>query len=344
MSHPPNARQRLFWNVQDFSQGHGLEIGPLHRPVLDRGDARVQYVDVFPADHLREFYQKHPLIITEDIPDLDFVLLHEGVARRLPEATAANAPYDWIVASHVIEHVPDLIDWLAQVAEITRDGGVLVLAVPDRRFTFDLHRPLTTIGQILQAHELGDDRPSTRAVFDHFRSHVTVSAAHLWSDGRPPGSEARTYPLEHALKQVERRRRGEYVDAHVWMFTPDSFLSQMAELRQLGHSSWFVETLAPTSRNALEFLVRMRRLPRGVATSEPHEGELLPSELGPDWVVDQHIANVQVRRLRKQVRRLRRRLKAVEESRRWQIGGIVLAPTRPFIRLARRLRRKSKST
>ena len=39
------------------------------------------------------------------------------------------------------------------------------------------------------------------------------------------------------LKAVERRRNGEYVDAHVWTFTPDSFLAQLAELRQLGHSS-----------------------------------------------------------------------------------------------------------
>ena len=187
MPRPPDPRQRQFWDLHDFSQGHGLEIGPLHRPVLGHEDARVQYVDVFSADHLREFYQTHPLIITENIPELDFVLLQDGMVRRLPEATAANAPYDWIVASHVIEHVPDLIDWLAQVGEITCDGGVLVLAVPDRRFTFDLHRSLTTIGQILQAHELGDDRPSTRAVFDHFRSHVTVSAAHLWAEGRPPG-------------------------------------------------------------------------------------------------------------------------------------------------------------
>lgn len=340
MPRPPDPRRSRFWSLQDFSQGHGLEIGPLHRPILLADEARVQYADVFDASHLREFYMSHKQVITEDIPEIDFVLLQDGVVRKLPEATAANAPYDWIIASHVIEHVPDLIDWLAQVAEITRDDGALVLAVPDRRFTFDLHRPFTSLGQILQAHELGDDRPSMRAVFDHFSSHVTVPAPHLWAGGRPPGYEARTYGVQHALKQVERRRTGEYVDAHVWIFTPDSFLAQMAELRHLGESSWYVESIAPTVPNTLEFLVRMRRIPRAADATLALDDEVLPSELGPDWVVDQYAANAEIRRLKKQTRRLRKRIKAMESSRRWRVGGAVMAPTRPLVRLARRLKIK----
>ena len=340
MPRPYNPRRTRFWDLQDFSQGHGLEIGPLHRPILVPEEARVQYADVFDADHLRQFYTSHPQVITEDIPEIDFVLLQDGVVRKLPEATLANAPYDWVIASHVIEHVPDLIDWLAQVGEITRDDGALIMAVPDRRFTFDLHRPLTSLGQILQAHELEDDRPSMRAVFDHFSSHVTVQAPHLWNGGRPPGYEARTYGVKHALTQVERRRRGEYVDAHVWIFTPDSFLAQIAELRHLGHSPWLVDSISPTARNTLEFLVRMRRIPRNADPTLDFDDEVLSSDQGPDWVVDQHTANVQVRQLTKRVRRLQRRIRAMESSRRWQVGGLVLAPTQPFMRIARRFRRE----
>ena len=339
MPRPPDPRRNRFWELQDFSQGHGLEIGPLHRPILVPDEAQVQYADVFTADHLREFYASHPQVTTENIPEVDFVLLQDGVVRRLEEATAANAPYDWIIASHVIEHVPDLVDWLAQVAAITSDGGALILAVPDRRFTFDLHRPFTSVGQILQAHELGDDRPSTRAVYDHFRSHVTVPSPHLWAGHPPPGYEARTYSLDHALKQVERRRSGEYVDAHVWIFTPDSFLAQLAELRRLGHSSWFVESIAPTTRNTLEFLVRMRRIPRDADATRDPDTEVLASGLGPDWVVGQHAAEAQVRRLRKRIRRLQDRIKTMESSRRWQLGRVISAPARQLKRLTRRLGR-----
>ena len=372
MPRPPDPRRSRFWELQDFSLGHGLEIGPLHRPILVPDEARVQYADVFDAGHLREFYESHQQVITEDIPEIDFVLLQDGAVRRLAEATAANAPYDWIIASHVIEHVPDLIDWLAQVAEITIDDGTLILAVPDRRFTFDLHRPFTSVGQILQAHELGDDRPSTRAVFDHFRSHVTVPAPHLWAGGTPPTYEARTYGLDHVLRQVERRRSGEYVDAHVWTFTPDTFLAQMSELRRLGHSSWFVESIAPTARNTLEFLVRMRRIPRSADASTDPDAEVASSPQGPDWVVDQHAANAQVRQLKRRVRKLevreaqlkererqlrdrdrqlrkevhqlenrlrkvRRRIQAMQSSRRWRLAEAVVAPVRRVRHLMRRL-------
>lgn len=347
MSHSHSPRQEQLWALQDFSRGRGLEIGPLHRPTLAVGEAQVQYADLYTTDHFREYYQDHPQITTETIPEIDFVLLKDGVAQRLADATGANSPYDWIIASHVIEHVPDAIDWLAQVAEITVDDGVLILAVPDRRFTFDLHRPLTSVGQLLQAHELADDRPSTRAVYDHFSSHVTVLANHLWAGGTPPGFGARTYQLNQALSAMERRRSGEYVDAHVWMFTPDSFLAQMSELRKIGHSSWFVEGMAPTARNTLEFLVKLRRVPRAADATIDPPGELLPSGDGPDWVVDQHVADLQVRQLRKQVRqlkkqarRLRSRIRAMESSRQWRIGGAVLAPARPFVRLARQARAK----
>lgn len=290
MSVPHSPRQERFWNLQDFSRGRGLEIGPLHRPTLVAGEAQVQYADLYTAEHFRKYYQDHPQITTETIPEIDFVLLKDGVAQRLIDATGSSAPYDWIIASHVIEHVPDVIDWLAQAAEITVDHGALILAVPDRRFTFDLHRPTTSVGQFLQAHELRESRPSTRAVYDHFSSHVTVAADHLWAGGTPPGYAARTYQLKQALAAMERRRNGEYVDAHVWMFTPDSFLAQMSELRRLGHSSWFVESIAPTTRNTLEFLVRMRRIPCGADATIDPEGEVLPSGSAPDWVIDQHVA------------------------------------------------------
>ena len=41
----------------------------------------------------------------------------------------------------------------------------------------------------------------------------------------------------------------------------------MSVLRQLGHSPWFVESIAATAPNTLEFLVRMRRIPRDVDTT-----------------------------------------------------------------------------
>jgi SAM-dependent methyltransferase len=269
-----NARQRLIWELFDFSTGRGLEIGPLHATVVPRERADVRYVDVFDRDQLVAQYEDNPGVPCELIPEIDYPLLDGDRVRSIPEAVGEDAAFDWVMASHVIEHVPDVIGWLDQIAQVMADGGHLVLAVPDRRYCFDLHRPGSSLGQMLQANELGDTVPSVRAVYDYFRGHTSVKAPVIWGHD-PPGYDDRIYPLETVLSQVERARRGEYVDSHVWTFTPGSFLEQMVELRLIGRSQWKVASLVPTKRNQLEFYAVLERLPRGAgaeAADVPAEG------------------------------------------------------------------------
>jgi hypothetical protein len=351
-------RNRRFWELLDFSAGSGLEIGPLHRPTVLRDQADVHYVDVFATEQLREIYVNDPSVSTERIPDVDFVLSGPDGVRTLAEATAGAAPFDWVIASHVVEHVPDLIGWLAQVAEVTADGGALVLAVPDHRYSFDLHRPQTTVGQMLHAHELGDVRPSTRAIYDHNRSILRVDTSSLWAGAPYPGYAARRLSLDQTLAKIERGRRGEYVDTHVWIFTPDSFLEQMAELRRLGLCPWYCEKLTPTRKNDLEFMVLLRRLPRDADPSDAPEAELIGNSDLPGWLSAQAEARIETRQLRRELRQLRQqlerahgalathqaRVRDMEQSRQWRVGGALLAPVRALRRVRNRLRRLSRTT
>lgn len=59
------------------------------------------------------------------------------------------APFDYAVASHVFEHLPNPVGWLRDVAALLVPRGVIALAVPDRRFTFDFFRRETTAARIL---------------------------------------------------------------------------------------------------------------------------------------------------------------------------------------------------
>ena len=87
---------------------------------------------------------------------------------------------------------------------------------------------------------------------------------------------------------AERARSGEYVDCHVWLFTPDTFLAQLRDLRRMGLSSWYVEQQRATLRDDLEFLVRLRRIPRGVDGRADPDGELAPG-LRADWVEEESL-------------------------------------------------------
>jgi SAM-dependent methyltransferase len=76
---------------------------------------------------------------------------------RLPFADDA---FDFVLASHVIEHFPDPVAALAEWRRVA--ARVIVLVVPHRDRTFDRDRPLTPVAELLARHADGfasdDDR------------------------------------------------------------------------------------------------------------------------------------------------------------------------------------------
>ena len=135
--------------------GPGLEIGPSHAPLMSKADGNdVSIFDYLDAEGLRTKYAAAGCDVSL-VEDVDFV----GDGRPMSEVIGRLGAFRWIVASHVIEHVPDLLGFLRDCDTLLAPGGVLVLAVPDKRFCFDLLRPVSTIGQVLQAHVDGRKRP-----------------------------------------------------------------------------------------------------------------------------------------------------------------------------------------
>ncbi len=307
---PLNRRQHRLWELHDFSIGRGLEIGPLHNTSVRREHADVKYLDVFDREMLLKNYESHPQVLPEKIPEIDFALFDGERVRSIPETIGDEPAFDWVMASHVLEHVPDVIGWLKDIAEVTVDGGHLVLVVPDRRYCFDVHRPGTTVGQMLQAHELGETVPSVRAVYDYKRGHAYTKAPDVWR-GQPPGYDKRIYDLPVVLAEVEKARAGEYIDAHVWPLTPGALLEQLIELRDIGMSEWMVQACTVTRRDENEFFMVLRRLPRGGDWPE----ELLaqepkPEHPMPDWLVEW----VELRAKKTELQdRLKRRKEQVEK-------------------------------
>ena len=272
----------------DVKAGPGLEVGPLSRPLVLKTEAEVYYVDFTDADWLRRHYAADPNIHVEDIVDLDFVLSEGTSVRPLSEVATVKGPYAWAVASHVIEHVPDLVGFLTDVAELLEDGGKLALVIPDRRYCFDAVRPPTTTGQVLRAHLDGDSRPSVRAVYDHFRNHVSCLPRDLW-DGKPPSPDSCTYSRADAWGMAQRAEAGEYIDSHVWLFTPSSFVEQLRELADLALVDFTIAHIEATDRGDIEFFVTLQRLPRALDGDARHvavqagfpvvEDRVLPDQL-----------------------------------------------------------------
>jgi hypothetical protein len=254
----------------DISRGRGLEVAPLHAPMISRDEADVRYVDILSAQGLRDHYRDDIAVPLDDIVDVDYVLLEGGSARRLSEAVAAGVPFDWVIASHVIEHIPDLIGWLGELAEVMSDGARVSLIVPDGRFCFDVLRPITTVGEMMLAHANGDISPSLRAVFDYHDAHRTVGSQELWA-GFVPGDDRRLFSTETVEEMLACTSSGQYIDSHVWVFTPVDFADQFATLSRFGVLDFAFVNFVPTAPDELEFFVTLERFPRSLTADEKRE-------------------------------------------------------------------------
>jgi len=244
-------RTRLFG--ADGPKGDGLEIGALDAPMLRRPGHDVLYVDYAATEVIRA-NQFDPSV------DLDALVEVDIVWGGAPLREAVGREVDFIAASHVIEHVPDLIGWLHELRAVLKPGGALGLVVPDKRFTFDALRRETTLAECVEAWLLAYRRPSLRQVFDAASLGVAVEAGQVWAGAfDPKGRRAEVLSrLSPALELVQALQKApQYRDAHCWVFTPASFLALAEELAALGLFPFRIDGFEPTEAGGAEFYVRL---------------------------------------------------------------------------------------
>jgi SAM-dependent methyltransferase len=251
----------------DVASMRGLEIGALHSPRLRRDQANIRYLDHATKDQLREKYANNPLAApyADALVDVDYVW---SPGRSLRDIVGDDAPFDFVIASHVIEHIPDPVGWLRQLGGILRVGGILSLVVPDQRYCFDANRQLTTAADLIDAYLREIEVPTYRQVYDHESNFLgAVDANVLWrgldvrGHRRADVEDADRFALERCL---ELRDTGVYQDVHCSTFTPWSFLKLFAILVRLDLLDFRILAFYPTEHNDYEFFVTLERLDTSV--------------------------------------------------------------------------------
>ncbi len=215
----------------DLDNMKGLEIGPLYRPRVSQALYDVRYVDHYSTDELRAGYAANSQVapFTDEIVEVDYVL-KDG--ETISSATKDDAPFDYLIASHVIEHIPNPIGWFRDVGEILAPDGLISLVIPDKRFCFDVNRDLTSSQDWVDWYLRGLEGPSYVQVFDFFAYVATldgtVDTAALWA-GTVDYSDVRRSdvadPEAAAFAEcIKHQQTGEIKDIHAGVYTPESFL------------------------------------------------------------------------------------------------------------------------
>lgn len=249
-----DRREKLL-NQIDLPNSRGIEIGALASPLVTKADSDVRYVDWTDQRTLQAKYAADPNVDTSKIVSVDAVWGQQTLA----ECLGPTEKFDYALASHVIEHVPDLIGWLNEIAEVLRPGGLLSLAIPDCRFTFDYLRQTTRTADVIDAWLRRDRCPSPRCLFDYVANVVEVNLVEAWQKPLDP-TGLRHYSNRHAALAMAREAlNGTYHDAHCWVVTPRSLLGLLQDLLELDLLPFACAGFYDTEPLSNEFVLILRR-------------------------------------------------------------------------------------
>jgi SAM-dependent methyltransferase len=245
-----DRRQRIL-SMFDPS-GFGLEIGPSYNPLLPKAEGyKVETLDYTDQIGLRLKYADNPSIDVSKIEPVDFV----SDGRSMADLIGATGRYDFIVASHVIEHTPDMIGFLKDCERLLKPDGVLALAVPDKRCCFDFFQTLTSTGELLEVHRSGRTRPAFGALFNAVAYGVKQDGQIGW-ELASRGRRELAQPLASAMQlATDTEESGIYRDVHVWRFVPSSFELIMNDLYEVGETTLRIASMDVAG----EFLVALSR-------------------------------------------------------------------------------------
>ncbi len=313
----------------DVAGGRGLEIGALMRPIVTKDMGRVEYIDRASTEELRRWYANNDQVDPGNLVEVD----HVWGSQTLFECVGRQRVYDYVVASHVIEHVPDLFGWLQEIGSVLADGGIASFVVPDKRYTFDVLRRTSSASELVDAYVRGLRRPDPRQIFDHFIGFRDVDGEKLRTGHAAPETMAPTHDPRDLMEICRRTlTSGEYIDAHCWVFTPRSFVEALDLGNRIGALPFEIAAIFPTPGLSHEFFVSLRRLPEAATTEErraafaaSRQRLALPSE--DDGPID-------LDELRQRVAAAEGEIAAMRHSTSWRIT----APLRHAVTVVRRFR------
>ncbi len=211
-----------------YLRGKGIEIGALHSPLKVSSQAKVRYVDRMSVADLRMQYPElqHKPLVEVDIID-------DGETLK----TIEDNSQDFAIANHLIEHCQDPISTLQTYVRVVKPDGIIYLAVPDKRYTFDVDRPVTPLEHLIRDYKEGPEE-SKLAHFEEYVRMVDRVPAKTLSDR-----------LTDLVVNLDYS-----IHFHVW--TPEAFTEFLHYCQQEFAGAFAIELM---QSNQSEFIAILRK-------------------------------------------------------------------------------------
>ena len=212
--------------------GIGLEVAPYFDAFLPKSKYNIMYTDYISNDEIIAKAKLNPDVKDSDIPLIDFVW---KPGDRFKHSCPDGVMFDYAVASHVMEHVPNPVGWLNEILEVVKVGGKIVLFLPDRNHTFDYFRNESQFCDLVNLWIEQPSVPTPLQVLD-FMTNCFAHYSHVkWgADGAPIDTERPYTDVDAINTAVNVYVNGSYTDIHCTVYNPKTVKALFERIAQHG--------------------------------------------------------------------------------------------------------------
>ena len=134
-------------------------VGNRRSALADRYLRGLEGIEIGGAAHNAFFLDTVNVDYSHTPPTAEAQLRHAGHVMRVDVLAQADSlpfadkSYDFVLASHVIEHIPSPLGALREWARVAR--RYLFVIIPARDNEYDRHRPVTPLAELIERDEQG---------------------------------------------------------------------------------------------------------------------------------------------------------------------------------------------
>lgn len=300
-----------------------LEFGPLNWPMVSKSDfPNAYYADIRNSDDIKKLYAGNDYlestgvqIDTDSIVDIDYVV--KGAYKKTFKDVEK---FDVIVLSHVIEHIPDIVNFFQEVTDLLKKNGKLVIIYPDARYCFDHFRNGTTFVDAYNTY--AEKKMNYSAVFDFVNNVVHENDPKFFWNDKTQNDILPTTDFSKVMQAYKNAKNDTLPDdIHFWPFADYQFVKFLYDLDRAGLSNFEIDEFYETQENTQEFMTILRTKSSKAIDKTTYSSllnKLNPVSKEIEYRHQNAKLNSDVQELKLEYTRLLNELSAVYSSKRWK--------------------------
>lgn len=242
-----------------------LEIGPLNGPIISKKEfPNVFYCDIRSTEEIKKLYFSNDYlkatgiqINVDDIVDIDFVI------KDSYKSTFSNIErFDYVVLSHVMEHMEDILGFFNDIRYVLKPGGKLGILYPDKRYCFDHFRTSATFADAYEVFVKGN-KENARKVLDFFLNVIPENNPERYWNNDCLNKLLEKKDSTNIFDTYMKALQGEKIDdVHYWVFSDKSFLKFLYDCISMEAIEFSCVDFIPTQQNSQQFLIILQYFPQ----------------------------------------------------------------------------------